>query len=98
MSNYTKGQHIMAEKKLQKELEKPERIKKEAEFSERFKTKSDEELIAHIAALKIKRGKRFDRYTFIGYQHAIERFGSWSKMIYLVNQQIETMKQEKTEP
>ncbi|MBR5328912.1 MAG: hypothetical protein IKV45_01750 [Firmicutes bacterium] len=97
MSNYTKGQQILAEKKLQNELAKPDRIKKEAEFAERYREESDEVLIDHIASLKMKRGKRFDRYTFIGYQHAMERFGTWSKMIYLVNQRIEEIRQENTD-
>lgn len=97
MSNYTKGQQILAEKKLQNELAKPDRIKKEAEFTELHKKDSDEELIDYIALLKMKRGKRFDRYTFIGYQQAMERFGTWSKMIYLVNRRIEEIKQENSD-
>lgn len=97
LNNYTKGQQMLAEKKLQNELAKPDRIKKEAEFAEEHKEDSDEELIRYIALLKMKRGKRFDRYTFIGYQYAMERFGTWSKMIYLVNQRIDAIKQANTD-
>lgn len=94
LNNYTKGQQMLAEKKLQNELAKPDRIKKETEFAEEHKEDSDEALIDYIAALKMKRGKRFDRYTFIGYRYAMERFGTWSKMIYLVNRRIEEIRNE----
>ncbi|MBQ1251732.1 MAG: hypothetical protein IIY02_02325, partial [Firmicutes bacterium] len=45
MNNYTKGQQMLAEKKLQNELAKPDRIKKETKFAEEHKEDSDEALM-----------------------------------------------------
>lgn len=95
MPGYNKGQQKLAELKLKKELAKPERIEKEAEFAAIHREDTDAELIEYIAALKIKQGiNRFNRYQFIGYCYVTERFGSWSKMMGLVNERIREIRSE----
>ena len=92
MRGYTKGHYILAEKKLEDELNKPERIEKEAEFAQNHQNDTDEELIEYVALLKMKQGKAFDRYRFVGYCFILKRFGSWQNMITAVNLRIKELR------
>ena len=94
MHGYAKGHHNLAEKKLEEELNKPERMEKEAEFAQKHQNDTDEELIDYVAALKMKQGKAFNRYRFIGYCYMLDRFGSWQKMITAVNRRIRELRPE----
>lgn len=93
LRGYNKGHQLLAERKLESELAKPERIALEAQFAKKHQCDTDDELLDYIVAEKMKLGKhRFKRYHFTGYCYILERFGSWSKMMYLVNKRIEEIR------
>ena len=93
LHGYAKSHQNLAEKKLEYELNKPERMEKEAEFAQKHQNDTDDELIEYAASLKMKQGKAFNRYGFVGYRYMLERFGSWQNMITAVNLRIKELRE-----
>ena len=71
----------LAEKKLQKEFKKPERIKLEAEFAQKHSADTDAELYELLKSLKKKHGKRMSPINTIGYEYYIKRLGPWNEVM-----------------
>ena len=97
--NHGSLSHInqLAEKKLRKELKKPERIKLENEFAALHKSDTDEELFNYLKSLKKEYGKRLSPITTIGYTYIVSRFASWASVMGQINQELKQENNERIE-
>ena len=71
----------LADKNLQKELKKPERVKLESEFAQRHESDTDAELYELLKELKAKHGKRLNPTNTIGYTYFVKRLGAWNEVM-----------------
>ena len=78
----------LAEKKLQKEFKKPERIKLEAEFAQKHSADTDAELYEFLKSLKKKHGKRMSPINTIGYEYYIKRLGPWNEVMRRIHEEL----------
>lgn len=94
--NHGSLNHInqLAEKKLRKELKKPERIKQEAEFAEKHSSDTDAELYELLKSLKKKQGKRLSPMNTVGYEYYIKRLGPWNEVLRKINAELSELKNQ----
>ena len=86
-----------AEKKLKKELKKPERVMLEELFEKVHSSDTDEELFNYVKEQKKKFGKQLSPITTIGYTYIVKRFGSWAYIMGQINKKLKEENNERIE-
>lgn len=95
MSNYSyKQKNAAAERKLKKILKSAERRILEEQFAKDHANDTDLQLRKYVKEQK-QADSNFKRCNLVGYSYIVERFGSWEKVMKLVNRDIEMDKSKK---
>ena len=80
-----------ARRKLKKILSSPERVAQEEQFAKDHANDTDFQLRQYVKEQKLHT-QNFKPYHLIGYNYIVQRFGSWEKIMTVVNRDIELEK------
>lgn len=92
--SHIKSVQVQAANKLKRELEVPERKKKEAAFAAQHAADSDEELYAYVKELRGRLGRDMKPINTIGYACIVERLGRWDLLMGRIKADLDREKEQ----